>query len=71
MTFLLFKDKIVLFIRESQNLGSRKDFRELDYFPLSAKRVTPLGQGSYFLLPLQNVHNAEQKAVPSVPLNTG
>lgn len=70
MASWLFKDEIVLFMRESQNLGSGKAFRELDYFPPSAKRVTPRGQGSYFLLPLRNVHNAEWKAVPLVPLNT-
>lgn len=31
--------------------------------------VTPAGQGSYFLLLLQNVHRAESRAVHSVPLN--
>lgn len=67
--FLLYKDKTVLFITESHNLGFGKDFKELSYVPLSAKTVTPLGQGSYFLLPLQNVHNAERKAGLSIPLN--
>ena len=54
MDFCCLKIKWLFFsITDSPHLESVKDFGELNYFPHSAKAVTPLGQGSYFLLPLQ------------------
>lgn len=61
--FLLFKDKIVPFLEQGIPKSCIwKDFRELKYFPTNAKAVTLLGQGSYFLLPLPNVHSSESRA---------